>query len=778
MKIEEFSLRWYGPLKDTGRISLGNFSLIFGNNEEGKTLAIDALTKILLGKNARIFKRIDRVGKEPDGFVILRDHENKKIKLPEKGNLTDLTGINPADARNIFIIRDSDLSIAQEASEESEHLRNITDRLTGMKTEEIEAIKDSLLERGKLEPTRKGFRNIREEKLRDRMDEAENLISTIEKLGKRMKEENFDKLENRLSGFSGEIKNINQKLNQYEMAENRERYEKGFKALSTLKAAMKRIEELKVFNEEDEEVWRTYKQVLKAEKERKKKLNKELLTVKNKLETKTNEYREENREFEVLSKTEEKIYDQIKPDMKNYEMRAGELEKKRGQRGLFLKGFGVSALFFLASLAGLIINPAELLFQVFSILFLVMTFGFGLKWYLLNREESWMRGMWERIKMDASKLNLRGESPTEVLSGIKKFEDEYEAKSKKLEDLAGDVKSLSNQVRKIAEQDIPESERKIRDAEEKIEEIKSRSKTGDLTAYREKIKELRDEEKSRDTQGEVLTTLFGGEGENLSENISYWEAEVKRLEEYKEKAVQVEHNEKEEDKLRSQKEKILSDKEAIENKIQYFREDLKEVERRANNVFVTESDFLHCETSVDLEAVKRKLEEFRDVNEKTRENVLAAIDIFDEIENEEEQKVSSLFGKDSSISKYFKEITSGYYTEVNFVPEERKIYVRKRNGEVLEAEKLSGGAYDQLYLSIRLGLGEKVLLGKKGFFIMDDPFVKADKKRLKQQIKVLKEICSSGWQVLYFTAKDEVKDLLEEDMKSQTVSYIKAPGLQ
>jgi len=777
MKIEEFSLRWYGPLKDTERISLGNFSLVFGNNEEGKTLAIDALTKILLGKKARIFPRIDRVEKEPDGFLILKDDKDKKIKLPEKGNLTDLTGISPTDARNIFIIRDSDLSIAKEADEESKHLRKITDRLTGMKTEEIEAIKNSLLEIGKLEPKRRKFRNVGEEKLRERMHEAAELIKEIEGLEEEMAREDFDKLENRLSEFTGEIKKIEQRLNQYEIAENRERYEKGFKALKTLKTAIDEIEELKVFNENDEEVWRKYEQDIKTENERKGKAEKELLTVKEKLEKKESEYREEKREFEVLSKTNEKISDQIKPDLKNYEIQVGELEEKRGQKDVFVKGLGISAMFFLASLVGLIINPSVLLFSILSIFFLVVTCGLGIRLYQLNKKESWIKGIWERLKMDASKLKLQGETAKEVWFSIKEFEDKNTEKSKKVEDMAGDVRLYKSQVRKIEEEDIPEVDMNIRNAQEKIEEIKIKSKVSDLTAYREKIKKLQNKEKLRDTQIEVLTTLFGDEGKDLSKNIAYWEDELKSLEGFKEKAKGIEFDEREESKLKSQKENTLRKREAVEEKIQYFREDLKDVERKTNNILRTEADLLHCETSVDLKAVKRKLEEFIVTNEKTKENVLLAMDIFEEIEEEEEQKVTGLFGKESSVSKYFKEITDGHYNEVNFIPEESKIFVTKRNGERLEAEKLSGGAYDQLYLSIRLGLGEKVLLGEKGFFIMDDPFVKADKERLKQQIKVLKKICNSGWQVLYFTAKDEVKELLKKDLNSGAITYIEAPGL-
>ena len=88
------------------------------------------------------------------------------------------------------------------------------------------------------------------------------------------------------------------------------------------------------------------------------------------------------------------------------------------------------------------------------------------------------------------------------------------------------------------------------------------------------------------------------------------------------------------------------------------------------------------------------------------------------------------------------------------------IEVLRSDGQRLNAWQLSGGAYDQLYLCIRISLGEKLLSGKKGFFILDDPFLKSDTRRLVNQINFLRDLAAHGWQVIFFTAKDEVKTVL------------------
>jgi len=196
-----------------------------------------------------------------------------------------------------------------------------------------------------------------------------------------------------------------------------------------------------------------------------------------------------------------------------------------------------------------------------------------------------------------------------------------------------------------------------------------------------------------------------------------------------------------------------------------------------NDILAPESDYLYCQTTRDLQAIKNKLEDFIKVQNERRTNVLDVIEIFEEIQSEEEKRVSALFGKETSISKYFSEITGGSYTEVNFLPEEKKISVTRKSGKKLTDYELSGGAYDQLYLTIRLGLGEQLLRGNKGFFIMDDPFVKSDMDRLKKQIKLLKKISKTGWQIIYFTAKDEVRELLEKDIKKDKIVFHQVPGI-
>lgn len=86
MKIDEVQITHYGPLKPTARIKLKDFDLFYGKNEYGKTLLIDSMVKILLGRNSQGFFAIDRVDEFPKAMDLLqtktaRDGNSRKREI-------------------------------------------------------------------------------------------------------------------------------------------------------------------------------------------------------------------------------------------------------------------------------------------------------------------------------------------------------------------------------------------------------------------------------------------------------------------------------------------------------------------------------------------------------------------------------------------------------------------------------------------------------------------------------------------------------------------------
>jgi len=683
MRIKEFNITRYGPLPNTGQISLHDFNLFFGKNEDGKTLTIDALVKLLLRQNIRAFpKDINRVEEMSDGFVILLDKEGREIKLPEKGDLTKFTDLTPSECRNIFIVRNSDLSIARDAAQESKFYTNLMDRLMGLKTVEISKIKENLREIGKIRPKEDEFRDIKDEKLKTRMKGAKELIEKIEELSKEIKEKRFDELEEESVRKKEEKEKIKNEIEILDDARKREKYEKG-------KEALKKLREVKKSPEVEE-------------------------------------LRRKKRHVQSLHEKRDRIYREIMPKIDAYKTKKEEVAEQRPKDRFFTFMAIISLILLIICLIGSILTREiirySLVFIPLTILFLILSGISSYFKYKFRRKESQLAKEFERIKSNALELELTAENIEGILSNIQEFEEKYTQEKEEL-----------------------------------------------------KEKEMK-REKFIGKQKGILESFFGTKSGTSEENISYWDEKIKELGKYKDKARDIKYSDAAVLELKGKKDQLEKKLQEINGRMKSLQGEMERIEGKVNDI-LREDEHLYCKTSWDLKAIRDKLQVFIDKNENNKKNVLKAIKIFEKIETEEKEKFSELFGKDSPISEYFKEITDGLYEEVILNQEVGEIEVKCKDGEVLGAEKLSGGAYDQLYLSIRLALGEKLLKGEKGFFIMDDPFIKASQERLRRQVNMLKKISKQGWQIIYFTAKGEIKDALKDEIKEGNINYKEIQGI-
>jgi len=142
-----------------------------------------------------------------------------------------------------------------------------------------------------------------------------------------------------------------------------------------------------------------------------------------------------------------------------------------------------------------------------------------------------------------------------------------------------------------------------------------------------------------------------------------------------------------------------------------------------------------------------------------------ALEIFRELESKENAKSEELFGKDSQASIIFRGITSGMFEDIYYDSSTREILVKPSSEKKpRKASELSRSEWAQLYTSIRIALGEELLKGEKGFFIVEEPFIHSDTERLLKEFDLLKNLSKRGWQTIYFTAKDEVKQGLPKLM--------------
>ncbi len=774
MKIKEFSIVWYGPLPSSDRISLTDFNLFWGKNEDGKTLTIEALIKLLLGKRVKYFDNVDRVEDNPQGYVIIGGDDGREFKLPDKGSLTDLTGLTPLLCRNIFIIRNSDLSLDRE----KEFYTKLTDRLTGLRTEKIMAIKKKLQEIGKLTraDSQADFSDSQDfGKIKSRLEEAKVLIVKIENLEQAVKAENYDRLEEDYVSQEQELKKLSLYLEDLEKARKRESYEKGKNALQMLKQALAKFKALDVFDEEGESRWQRCQQDLKSLSKEKENLQKEVNHQQQELKTIEKKLKEIKKVFQVL-KTRKVHLDEIRLQLTDYCRRREGLAQKEGKSKLALFLAPLTLLLTGISLVGIIVQP------IFIFYFLVVIFGLSslVGWfYYFNfiRKKDLLSRQLEKLRTELARFGLSSDSLEGILFNLQKFEEEFKQVSEEVQELEMGKGILIRKIDELRQQNIPAIEAKINQAREIIDELKMKSGLKTLSQYSEKLKIKQEQKRILASQQSVLENFFEAEQAPLERSVLYWEKEIKRMERYKDQAKDLRYDEETETELKKKIEITKKSLEETKEKLKSIQQQLSEIEREANRILQMDDEYLYCQTSVDLEAVKSKLFEFIEENEKRKQAVLAALRIFEDVEKEEREKVAQLFGRQSPVTAYFNKITGGIYQEVSFNQDSSRIQVQLKNGQVLETNQLSAGTYDQLYFSIRLALGEKLLNKNKGFFILDDPFVKADPIRLKSQLEMLKEISRLGWQVLYFSAKGEIKESLKEDIQQGKVNLIEIKSI-
>lgn len=890
MRIKEFRIYRYGPLKDTGTFEMDNFNILWGKNEKGKTLIIDALLKMLIKRPSSYFEKIDRIDEAPEGYIKL-EYRGDEYKLPEDGYLSEDIPVD--DFRNVFVIRDSDLLLTMEDS----YYNNVTQRLTGSKTYEIEEIIEKLKEIGRLTDSGR-FRNRAADcNLKSKLDKATSLINNIKELINELEESGFDDLQIDLIKKERELEKIDISLEKLQQASKREKFEKAYALLNDLKALISKLEEYERYNEKDLSEWNSLETNLKnrnieLEKEQKKsqEYEKEYETLKENLENLKEDVKKLKGQKELALTLKERIRDKNElkkqyascekdrkrylEDVKEKKERLEEIEKKRayinnknikakieelknttfksGKQKSAKKTLNTVMVFsFIVGILGMaggmvsgsilaiagglafaaigvllgylqhkaiisesMVNTWENLIRELKPVFLgeKLTKD-NVEYYMsaLESEYSTAKTEYEmaktrydekvksckeieeklkdneiKIKEIVGKLDLEIKEDVNLyLSDITAIEEDYNILNTECGKVEGNLSRLDNNI-KSAKKNIGKIKNEIKEIESRMNKLKNKYGFEKPDELREKIEKKQEIQNKLSKVRESLRTLLSYQNENLMDEMDEWEKEVQDLERFKDAAKDVTYDSKREEQLSKKRGELSMEIEKIKEQIKDVEREFDNIERNARDVLrcnepeiilspLDSDEDLRCENFSDLEKIKELLEKFVSNNNKRKNLIKKAIDIFEDIRREEEKKTEELFGENSSAIEYFKRITDGLYVNIQYDTIDQKIKVTRYDGKVLDVDQLSGGALDQLYFAIRLSLAEK-LLGERGFFILDDPFIKSDPDRLEKLFKILKELSDKGWQIIYFSSKGEIKDLCEgeyrEIVKYNIINYL------
>lgn len=652
MRLKEIFIRRYGPIFDLP-LRLGDgVQPIHGPNESGKTLIIDALLKKLIGLKVGWDKSLDRVGETPEGYIVLED-EGQEIKLGENETLATYLNIEPDELKNIFVVRDADLRIASE----DVFYKRVTDKITGLRLEDVRKITEQLRESGRITSTLLQVSDATTHfKAKSQLNSATGLKSEIEEYLEKAEAEGLRRLEADIFETNTQKAQLESCLELLEKAKKKDEFQKLKDELESAQTIASDLDKLP-----EEAVQSLGKR----------------LTLFEENENKRPHFNRSREFFQKLS---------------------------------YLSIIGSFAIFILLFSVGKF-NATNLIFPCALLISTLVSITF---WFRASHNLSELERYEASIINEARILGLE----TEDVSSLRNTLKEIEVKAKRL-------RSDLNQKLGVLKKDLG---------------IKLEAPSEILEKSSEKLDDMK---------GEI----------DLTVDVVYDEEDFNKA---KQELTEVDS-------------KLKDLKEALEKHLRALEDFSNRAYRLNYWAFLNKDLDLEIKNLDSLKELIPRLDEFIGRIEEDAQTARDALKIFNILEEEENAKVADLFEKGNLASQLFSKITYGKYSDVEYNYENEEIIVRRPTGETFPAWKLSRGASDQLYLAIRVALGQMLLEGKTGFFILDDAFISSDGKRIKQQIDLLKKISEMGWQIIYLTLKNEAVRALTKITENKPIKLKPLP---
>ena len=309
--------------------------------------------------------------------------------------------------------------------------------------------------------------------------------------------------------------------------------------------------------------------------------------------------------------------------------------------------------------------------------------------------------------------------------------------------------------------------------ENKLSETKKKEHIRDLEEEKEYIlkeidkisKELKEEEsnqkeiasKNSMLQGQII--LLEKTNTSLENELTSIKEKLEKLQSNNEEELLAQYNGK------MDREKLLQ----IINSTD-IEPQLKNVETQINNekiklkgLEIEENTVIpQIDAMVELEeTLQAKKEEYN--NLKNQEDIInITIENLEQAYEEMKTTITPKFTE--NLSKNIEEISNGKYSKVT-INDESGMVVENNRGEYINANNLSTGTIDQLYLSLRLSMIED--LSKESLpIILDETFAYFDNTRLENAIKYLIKLTQGenikNHQVIIFTCTNREKEILEK----------------
>ncbi len=247
--------------------------------------------------------------------------------------------------------------------------------------------------------------------------------------------------------------------------------------------------------------------------------------------------------------------------------------------------------------------------------------------------------------------------------------------------------------------------------------------------------------------------------EKINSEIEPFNYEINILEKNNEKL------EKEINELKNNLNSKLEKNKLGKNNLEKINFEIQNLENKLNNRKIE----LHT-LDLDSKNIEPKLENLSNIEENlinhneqmvNLKNFEKSVNLAKEVLNESYEKMKNTVTPKftEELSKTIAEITKEKYVNVKF-NDDIGLVVELENGNYMPASRLSIGTIDQLYLSLRLAMVEK-LSDEKMPIILDEAFAYYDTERLTNILKYIKERFFD-YQIILFTCTNREKEILEQ----------------
>jgi energy-coupling factor transporter ATP-binding protein EcfA2 len=707
-------------------------NLVFGPNESGKTTLVDAIVVGLLArarKQGGSLKSIpralahlkDRYGSDISLQMIIED-DGREVEFPSPENFQDRWDLGWDELRAIFIAREGDLELATGSTREfRDWWESLKGKLLGFEEEPRKvlskiAAEADLTDNLALTVVQKDRRDEIQEKL-VWFSENEHRITALRELERQDRD-----LEAREKRLATQVETAEQGLLKSKLL-------RAGRIHDQMNRAQKQLtDEYARFSEKDAQEWERLAQEMEKESAQVQWLRQQ-------------REKEENKHRQTIERAAE-LARRVNDLSRTLQAAAGK-EQELGEVAVMERKRPGGVIPSWTPWVCWAVALLSLILGVHSNLLGLLLFGVGLiglallLTYLLHRQSrtaARFRRRRDGLIRWGREVGLEAESLQALLT--KKMElqqqrDELEGQRKELEALLPQETKAIDDLSRQEKARLAEVER----SRQKISHLRDRVGLADLETLENKLKAKRDLLADVEKKYKIsLRELLGGEE-------SAWPRELERLRDLKdvaptEDAAAVDRLEAQLEDCRRQQRQVYEQLTGLtaELKAHFGCQKLEEVLWKVEDL---ESELKDLDI---LEQAGRKVRE-------TFERVLQQSDaILDEIIGGEE------------VCRSFRRITSDRYRSVSM--DDLSLRVTDDQDRQWEFDHLSSGTRDQLLTVLRLVLAER-RLGGKGFLILDDPLVNSDRARLGEQMDLLGRLVREGWQILFMTAQDEIRQEAE-----------------